>query len=131
LPASFPRIRLSSDPCTEESWGTAAVSSLLLLNRAGLATILRGLASAFPPHDYCAERVDAPAGFAYYPPRLSRCEASLFGTSRSGVSFKQGSFYERKDISGVHEAAFASSAYCSGRTARERFVPEFSYGDDA
>jgi hypothetical protein len=122
---------LSSDPCTDESWDTAAVSSLLLLNRIGAATILRGLASAFSTHDYCAERVDALAGFAYYPPRLSRCEASIFGTSRSGVRFKQGSFYERKDISGVHEAVFASSADYLGGTVMERFVPEFAYGNDA
>src|SRR5690242_3113292 len=87
------------------SCDTAPSSSLLLLKRAGLITILRGPASAFVTHDYCAARVDAPVGFAYYPPRLSRCEASLFGTSRSGLRFKQGSFCERKDISGVHEAA--------------------------
>jgi hypothetical protein len=110
---------------------TVEIPSLLLLKGRRGATILRGPASAFPTHYYCAGRVDASAGFAYYPPRLSRCEASLFGTSRSGVRFKQGSFYERKDISDVHEAVFASSADYLGGTVMERFVPEFAYGNDA
>ena len=55
----------------------------------------------------------------------------LSGASRSGVRLKQGSFYERKDISGVHEAASASSAFCSGKTARRGLWPEFAYGNDA
>jgi hypothetical protein len=130
--AGFPRgIRLSPDPRMDGSCDTAEIPSLLLLKRSRRETILRGPEPTFPAHDYCAERVDARAAFAYYPPRLSRCEASLFGTSRSGLRFKQGSFYERIDISGVHEAVIASSADCSGRTAKKWFAPEFAYGNGA
>jgi small subunit ribosomal protein S12 len=49
----------------------------------------------------------------------------LHFSERPALEFrlKQGSFYERRDISGVHEAASASSAICSGKTAKSWLSP--------